>query len=106
MRNRAKIIGTVKSAQLYLDIESQQGFSDFLWSFSHGRPRQNNFKTSRHVPTQDALSEALSKELKRRGFNFVGPTIIYAFMQAVGMVNDHLTDCFRHEEVRAIGERL
>jgi DNA-3-methyladenine glycosylase I len=106
VRNRAKILGTIKGAQLYLDIESKQGFSDFLWSFSDGRPRQNNFKTSGLIPTQDAISEALSKELKRRGFNFVGPTIIYAFMQAVGMVNDHLTDCFRHEEVRALGEKL
>jgi DNA-3-methyladenine glycosylase I len=106
VRNRAKILGTVKGAQLYLEIESQQGFSNFLWDFSDGRPRQNAFKTSRDVPTQDALSETISKELKRRGFNFVGPTIIYAFMEAVGMVNDHLTDCFRHEEVRALGERL
>jgi DNA-3-methyladenine glycosylase I len=106
VRNRAKIIGTVKGAQLYLEIESQQGFSDFLWGFSDGRPRQNHFKTSRQVPTQDAVSEALSKELKRLGFTFVGPTIIYAFMQAVGMVNDHLTDCFRYEEVRALGEGL
>ena len=106
VRNRAKIIGTIKGAQLYLDIESKQGFSNFLWDFSDGRPRQHDFKTPRHVPTQDAVSEALSKELKRRGFNFVGPTIIYAFMQAVGMVNDHLTDCFRHEEVRALGEHL
>lgn len=106
VRNRAKIIGTIKGAQLYLEIESKQGFSDFLWNFSDGRPRQNAFKTTRHVPTQDAVSEAISKELKRMGFNFVGPTIIYAFMQAVGMVNDHLTDCFRHEEVRALGETL
>ena len=106
IRNRAKILGTIKGAQLYLEIENKQGFSDFLWSFSDGRPRQNAYKTTRQVPTQDAISEALSKELKRRGFTFVGPTIVYAFMQAVGMVNDHLTDCFRHEEVRALGERL
>lgn len=106
VRNRAKIIGTIKGAQLYLEIESKQGFSDFLWNFSDGRPRQNAFKTTSHVPTQDAVSETISKELKRMGFNFVGPTIIYAFMQAVGMVNDHLTDCFRHEEVRALGETL
>ena len=106
IRNRAKILGTIKGAQLYLEIENKQGFSDFLWSFSNGRPRQNAYKTTRQVPTQDAISEALSKELKRRGFTFVGPTIVYAFMQAVGMVNDHLTDCFRHEEVRALGERL
>jgi DNA-3-methyladenine glycosylase I len=106
IRNRAKIIGTIKGAQLYLDMQGKQDFSDYLWSFSDGRPRQNHFKTPREVPTQDALSQAISKDLKRRGFTFVGPTIIYAFMQAVGMVNDHLVDCFRHEEVRAIGEKL
>ena len=106
VRNRAKIIGTIKGAQLYLEIEGKQGFSDFLWDFSEGRPRQNAFKSARNVPTQDAVSETISKELKRQGFTFVGPTIIYAFMQAVGMVNDHLTDCFRHEEVRVLGERL
>jgi DNA-3-methyladenine glycosylase I len=98
VRNRAKIEGTVNSAKSYLDImEKGPGFSKLLWDFSDGKPRNNNFKTTRSVPAETPTSHAMSKELAARGFKFVGPTIVYAFMQAVGMVNDHLVTCHCHE---------
>lgn len=106
IRNRAKIIGTIDSARIWMEIEQKQGFTDLLWKHFDGRPQQNNFKHHNDVPTQTEVSERVSKELKKLGFKFCGPTIIYAFMEAVGMVNDHLTDCFRHAEVRAIGDKL
>jgi len=93
IRNRAKIAGAVTSARLYLDIEAKQGFSAYLWEFVDGKPIVNAFRALEEVPAQTPVSEKLAKDLKRRGFKFCGPTIIYAFMQAVGMVNDHLVDC-------------
>lgn len=96
IRNRAKITSAVVSARLYLDIEATQGFSNYLWDFVDGRPLVNHFRAMEQVPAATPLSEKLSKDLKKRGFKFCGPTIIYAFMQAVGMVNDHLVDCHRH----------
>lgn len=97
VRNRAKITGAVASARAYLEIEAAQGFSNYLWGFVDGRPIVNQFRTLTEVPAATPLSEKMSKDLKRRGLKFCGPTIIYAFMQAVGMVNDHLVDCWRHE---------
>jgi DNA-3-methyladenine glycosylase I len=97
IRNRAKIAGTVTSARLYLDIEAKQGFSSFLWDFVDGRPVVNCFRALEEVPAQTPVSLAMARELKQRGFKFCGPTIIYAFMQAVGMVNDHLVGCHCHE---------
>ena len=97
IRNRAKIAGTVTSARLYLDIEAKQGFSSFLWDFVDGRPVVNGFRALEEVPAQTPVSLAMARELKQRGFKFCGPTIIYAFMQAVGMVNDHLVGCHCHE---------
>jgi DNA-3-methyladenine glycosylase I len=97
VRNRAKIEGAVLSARGYLDImEKGPGFSNFLWDFLDGKPKQNAFKRPGQVPAATELSRKMSKELVARGFKFVGPTIVYAFMQAVGMVNDHLVDCHRH----------
>ena len=87
-------------------IQERSGFSKFLWDFVDGRPVQTNLKTRRDVPTETEVSRKISKALKMEGFNFVGPTIVYAFMQAVGMVNDHLTGCFRHAECKAIAEKL
>ncbi|MCB0627039.1 MAG: DNA-3-methyladenine glycosylase I, partial [Saprospiraceae bacterium] len=96
-----KIRAAVQNAQAYLRIQAEEGgFSDFLWQFVGGRPIQNNWRTLADFPAKTAESEAMSKALRRRGFNFVGPTICYAFMQAVGMVNDHTVDCFRYEEVQ------
>lgn len=96
VRNRAKIEGAVLSAQAWLQIEAATGFSDYLWAFVDGRPIVNHWARMSDVPTQTQLSERLSKDLKARGFKFCGPTIVYAFMQAVGMVDDHLVGCHRH----------
>jgi DNA-3-methyladenine glycosylase I len=96
VRNRAKIEGAVKSARAWLKIEEAQGFSAYLWDFVDGRPIVNNPKTTRDVPAQTQLSQRLAKDLKARGFAFCGPTIVYAFMQAVGMVDDHLAQCHRN----------
>ena len=98
VRNRAKIEGTIESAKSYLKIMDEgPGFSAFLWDFLDGRPKVNQFKTTASVPASTPLSIKISKELSARGFKFVGPTIVYAFMQATGMVNDHLVTCFCHE---------
>src|SRR5580692_7599686 len=98
VRNRAKIEGTVLSARAWLEImEKGPGFSRLLWDFAGGEPKVNRFKTMRQIPADTAVSRAISKELSSRGFKFVGPTIVYAFMQATGMVNDHLVTCFCHE---------
>jgi DNA-3-methyladenine glycosylase I len=97
VRNRMKIDGAISSARAWLDImETGDGFSKFLWDFVDGKPIVNRHKAMEQVPAETALSRAISKELKSRGFKFCGPTIVYAFMQATGMVNDHLTGCPRH----------
>ena len=97
IRNRAKIEAAVMSAKAYLAImESGPGFSRVLWDRLDGRPKQNKFKSTKQVPASTDLSLSISKDLMARGFKFVGPTIVYAFMQAVGMVNDHLVTCHRH----------
>lgn len=102
VRNRQKIQAAIRNAQGYLAIREELGsFSDFLWDFVGGRPIQNSWTSMGQLPAKTAESEAMSKALKKRGFNFVGPTICYAFMQAVGMVNDHTIDCFRYEQILA-----
>jgi DNA-3-methyladenine glycosylase I len=98
VRNKAKIQGAVDSAQAWLAIEETQGFSEYLWSFVDGRPIVNRPRRMSDVPAQTPLSERISKDLKSRGFKFCGPTIVYAFMQAVGMVNDHLVGCHCKKE--------
>jgi DNA-3-methyladenine glycosylase I len=103
VRNRAKIEGAVLSARAWLDVmEEAPGFSKLLWDFVDGRPKVNHYRSTRHVPAETAASRAMSKELTCRGFKFCGPTIVYAFMQAVGMVNDHLVGCHRHEAVQKL----
>jgi DNA-3-methyladenine glycosylase I len=100
VRNRAKIEGAILSARAYLDVmETGPGFSALLWGFLDGKPKVNRFRRRSQVPAETALSRKMSKELIGRGFKFCGPTIVYAFMQAVGMVNDHLVTCYRHGEV-------
>jgi DNA-3-methyladenine glycosylase I len=96
VRNRAKIEATIGNAKAALELES---LDDFLWSFVDGRALQNSWKALREIPAETPESKTMSKELKRRGFRFVGPTICYAFMQAAGLVNDHTVDCFRYREV-------
>lgn len=106
VRNRAKIEGTIASARAYLDImEKEDGFSGLLWGFLDGKPKINEFKTTRSVPAETPVSKAMSKELGSRGFKFCGPTIVYAFMQATGMVNDHLVNCHRHDACRKLGAK-
>jgi DNA-3-methyladenine glycosylase I len=106
VRNRAKIEGAVASAKIWLDVmEKGQGFSALLWDFLDGKPKINTFKTVRQVPAETPLSCAISRELASRGMKFVGPTIVYAFMQAVGMVNDHLVTCYRHEECATLARK-
>jgi DNA-3-methyladenine glycosylase I len=98
VRNRLKVEGAVLSARAYLGVmENGPGFSALLWDFVDGKPQINRFRDTRKIPDQTPLSQKISKELLARGFKFVGPTIVYAFMQAVGMVNDHLVKCHRHE---------
>ena len=104
VRNKAKIKASVMNAQIYLDIEAEQGFTKYLWDYVDGKPIQNKPKSMIDVPTSTPIAEALSKDLKKRGFKFCGPTIVYAFMQAVGMVNDHMVDCYRHEECRKLAK--
>jgi DNA-3-methyladenine glycosylase I len=98
VRNRLKVEGAVLSARAYLEVmEKGPGFAALLWDFLDGQPQINRFRDTKQIPAQTALSQKMSKELLARGFKFVGPTIVYAFMQAVGMVNDHLVKCHRHE---------
>lgn len=102
IRNRLKVQSAVKNAQGYLRIKEEHGsFSDFLWQFVGGTPIQNSWEKMGDLPAETAESQAISKALKNYGFNFVGPTIVYAFMQAVGMCNDHIVDCFRYTECQA-----
>ncbi|MEA2946290.1 MAG: DNA-3-methyladenine glycosylase [Alphaproteobacteria bacterium] len=97
VRNRLKIEGTILSARAYLEaMEKGPGFSQLLWGFLDGKPKVNKFRSTSQVPAETELSRQMSKELARRGFKFVGPTIVYAFMQATGMVNDHVTTCHRY----------
>lgn len=97
VRNRLKVQSAVKNAKAFVKMQKEgQDFSEFLWQFVGGKTIQNNWKASRQVPAVTAEAEAMSKALKKAGFNFVGPTIVYAFMQAVGMVNDHVLSCPRH----------
>lgn len=99
IRNRLKIKSIVNNAKAYLQLESQGlEFSDYLWSFVNGKTIINNFQYNEQIPTESAESRAMSKALKKAGFSFVGPTICYAFMQAVGMVNDHLSDCHVYQQ--------
>ncbi len=102
IRNRQKINSAIKNAQAYLRLHEERGdsFSNYLWSFVGGKPIVNALKTDADYVAISPESEAMSKALKKRGFSFVGPTICYAFMQAVGMVNDHLVSCFRYEEIK------
>lgn len=106
IRNRLKIAATRSNARAFLEIQSEfPSFADYIWQFVDGRPIQNRWKTSKQIPASTPESEAMSKDLIKRGFKFVGPTICYAFMQATGMVNDHTTDCFRFDQIASKARR-
>ena len=103
VRNRQKFNSAIKNAQAFLKVQEEFGnFDAYIWGFVGGKPIQNAWQSMSDLPAKTELSEAITKDLKKRGFNFVGPTIIYAFMQAVGIVNDHTVNCFRHLEVASI----
>jgi DNA-3-methyladenine glycosylase I len=105
VRSNGKIDAAIAGARIYLDMrEKGEDFADFCWGFVDGRPVQNAWTLDSGVPAQTALAVEMSKALKAKGFKFVGPVIVYAWMQAVGLVNDHLTCCFRHEDIKALGE--
>ena len=99
IRNRLKLNSTISNARAFIDIQNEFGsFDDYIWQFTDGRTIRNQWKTIKHIPARTEISDTMSKELKKRGFSFVGSTICYAFMQATGMVNDHTVDCFRYHE--------
>jgi DNA-3-methyladenine glycosylase I len=101
VRNRLKIASAVRNARAFLKVRDEFGsFDRYIWEFVGGKPIRNSWSTWKQVPAETKESTAMSKDLKRRGFNFVGPTVCYAFMQAVGMVNDHVVSCFRYRQVR------
>jgi len=107
VRNRLKIESAVQNARAFLKVKEEFGsFAAYIWRFVDGAPRQNAWRRQEDVPAQTPESQAMSRDLYRRGFRFVGPTICYAFMQAVGMVNDHIVTCFRHKEVAEMAARL
>ena len=100
VRSPAKIAAAIKAAQLWLEIEEKEpgGFPHLIWKHVDGRPQVNHWRSLKQVPAETAMSQGLAKELKQRGFNFCGPVIVYAFAQAIGMVNDHLVTCYRHAD--------
>jgi DNA-3-methyladenine glycosylase I len=103
VRNRQKVLSAIGNARAFLAVrEELGGFSDHLWGFVDGRPVINRHRSPGEVPAETETSRRLSKDLRARGFSFVGPTIVYAYMQAIGMVNDHTVDCFRHSDVQAL----
>ncbi|MEX0310595.1 MAG: DNA-3-methyladenine glycosylase I [Tateyamaria sp.] len=105
IRHRGKIEATITNARAYLEVNATLGFDKFLWNYVDGVPLQTNFSSRDQVPPKTELSEQVSKDLRAHGFKFVGPTIVYAFMEATGLVNDHITPCFRHAECAAMGRR-
>src|SRR5262249_14705724 len=105
VRNRLKIAAAVRNARAFLAVQKEYGsFDAYCWQFVDGRPRQNRWRSPRHIPATTAESDTFSRDLKQRGFSFVGSTVIYAHMQAVGMVNDHVIDCYRYRDVRRLGK--
>ena len=103
VRNRLKVAAAVKNAQAFLEVQEEfDGFCNYIWQFVGGKPKQNRFRTQAEMPATSMESDDMSKDLKKRGFKFVGSTIMYAYMQATGMVNDHLSSCFRYRECKAL----
>ncbi|MEB8387967.1 DNA-3-methyladenine glycosylase I [Rhodobacteraceae bacterium KMM 6894] len=102
IRHRGKIEATITNAHAWQKIEAEQGFDNYLWGYVGGTPLQNTWISLAEVPAQTPLSQEISKDLKKRGFKFCGPTIVYAFMQACGLINDHLVTCPRHDPVKAL----
>ena len=107
VRNKLKVNSAVSNAKLFLKVQDEfDGFSNYIWSFVNGKPIQNRFRKDSDVPATSTESDAMSKDMKKRGFKFVGSTILYAHMQATGLVNDHVTSCFRHRACKEMAEKL
>jgi DNA-3-methyladenine glycosylase I len=107
IRNRAKVASAVTNAKLFLDVQAEYGsFARYVWAYVGGKPMQNEWQHMREVPASTPISDALSKDLKKRGYKFIGTTICYAYMQATGMVNDHLTTCPRYKQVAKMGAKF
>ena len=103
IRNRGKITGAIANARAFIEIQKEVGnFSNYMWSFTNGVPIQNTFEQTHQIPQTTALAIQMSNDLKKRGFKYIGKITMYAHMQAVGMVNDHVVDCFRHKEIAAL----
>lgn len=103
IRNRLKVTAIIANAQAYLNLKQQgKNFSDFLWQFVEGKPQQNQWRHAKQIPVSNDTSDQMAKTLKQHGFKFVGSTICYAFMQAVGMVNDHTVDCYCHSDIKSL----
>ncbi len=103
IRNELKLRSAVRNAKAFIEVRKEFGtFNRYMWQFVDGKPLQNKHKTREEIPAKTELSDSMSKDLKRHGFNFVGSTICYAHMQATGMVNDHITSCFRHEQIKKL----
>ena len=103
VRNRLKVNAAVVNARAFQEVQAAYGtFDKYIWGFVDGQPIQNHWRTSAQIPSESEISHAMSKDLKKRGFKFIGPTICYAFMQACGLVNDHTVDCFRHQQVQVV----
>jgi len=107
IRNKAKILATINNAKAFLEIQKKEGsFAKYIWSFVDGKPIQNNFKTSKEIPVTNDLAQKVAKDLKQKGFKFIGPIVIFSHMEATGMMNNHITSCFRHKEVKNINAFL
>lgn len=105
IRNRLKVAASVANAQAFLEVQKEYGrFADYIWGFVESKPLQNRWRELQDLPAETGASKAMSKDLKKRGFRFVGPTICYAFMQAAGLVNDHELSCFRHDGIKKLGQ--
>lgn len=103
VRNRLKILATINNAQRFIEVKKEfDSFANYIWQFTGGKPMGNKWKTVKQIPVSSKESDCMSKDLKKRGFKFVGTTICYAFMQGIGMVNDHTVDCFRHKEINKL----
>ena len=103
IRNKAKIVATINNAKAFLKIQEREGrFAKYIWRFVDGKPIQNNFKTAKEIPVTNDLAQKIAKDLKQNGFKFIGPIVIFSHMEATGMMNNHVTSCFRHKEVKNI----
>ena len=106
IRNKLKIRSAISNASAFIDVRKEFGtFNKYIWQFVDGKPVQNKFSSMQQIPAKTALAEQISKDLKKRGFNFVGPTIVYAHMQATGMVNDHVVSCFRYKDIKELSQK-